>query len=137
MSELGGSDLSGIGFGIGVDRCVLACEAEGIELPQSQSLDLFLVPLSVVAKTAALKIAEVLRTSGLKVDLAYGDRSLKGGMKAADKSGARFSLVIGDDELSSDTATLKQMRTGESVSVKISSLSENIHELLGRHIGDR
>ena len=137
MSELGGSDLSGIGFGIGVDRCVLACEAEGIELPQSQSLDLFLVPLSVVAKTAALKIAEVLRTSGLKVVLAYGDRSLKGGMKAADKSGARFSLVIGDDELSSDTATLKQMRTGESVSVKISSLSENIHELLGRHIGDR
>ena len=90
-----------------------------------------------MAKTAALKIAEVLRTSGLKVDLAYGDRSLKGGMKAADKSGARFSLVIGDDELSSDTATLKQMRTGESVSVKISSLSENIHELLGRHIGDR
>lgn len=137
MSELGGADLSGIGFGIGVDRCVLACEAEGIALPQSLQLDLFLVPLSTQAKSASLTIAESLRAAGLKVDIAYGDRSLKGGMKAADKSGARFSLVIGEDELSSDLASLKEMKTGETLSVKISALSENIHQLFGAHIGDR
>lgn len=137
MSELGGADLSGIGFGIGVDRCVLACEAEGIDLPQSLLLDLFLVPLSIEAKTASLKMAESLRAAGLKVDLAYGDRSLKGGMKAADKSGARFSLVIGDDELSSDQASLKDMKTGEMLSVRINALTENIHQLFGNHIGDR
>jgi len=135
MEQLGGSALSGIGFGIGVDRCVLACEAEGIELPDRFVLDLFLVPLSPVAKSTALRLAERLRTSGLRVDIAYGDRSLKGGMKAADKSGARFSLVIGDDEIASDTAALKDMKTGESLSVKMSALEENLQEYFGQTIG--
>ena len=135
MEQLGGSALSGIGFGIGVDRCVLACEAEGIELPDRFVLDLFLVPLSPLAKSTALRLAERLRTSGLRVDIAYGDRSLKGGMKAADKSGARFSLVIGDDEIASDTAALKDMKTGESLSVKMSALEENLQEYFGQTIG--
>jgi len=135
MEQLGGSALSGIGFGIGVDRCVLACEAEGIELPDRFVLDLFLVPLSPVAKSTALRLAERLRKSGLRVDIAYGDRSLKGGMKAADKSGARFSLVIGDDEIASDTAALKDMKTGESLSVKMSALEENLQEYFGQTIG--
>ena len=135
MEQLGGSALSGIGFGIGVDRCVLACEAEGIELPDRFVLDLFLVPLSPLAKSTALRLAERLRRSGLRVDIAYGDRSLKGGMKAADKSGARFSLVIGDDEIASDTAALKDMKTGESLSVKMSALEENLQEYFGQTIG--
>jgi len=135
MEQLGGSALSGIGFGIGVDRCVLACEAEGIELPVRFVLDLFLVPLSPLAKSTALRLAERLRNSGLRVDIAYGDRSLKGGMKAADKSGARFSLVIGDDEIASDTAALKDMKTGESLSVKMSALEENLQEYFGHTIG--
>jgi histidyl-tRNA synthetase len=135
MEQLGGSALSGIGFGIGVDRCVLACEAEGIELSDRFVSDLFLVPLSPLAKSTALRLAERLRNSGLRVDIAYGDRSLKGGMKAADKSGARFSLVIGDDEIASDTAALKDMKTGESVSVKMSALEENLQEYFGHTIG--
>ncbi len=137
MAQLGGSDLSGIGFGIGVDRCVLACEAEGILLPDSYLLDLFLVPISAQAKGLALIVAEDLRKEGLRVDLAYGDRSLKGGMKAADKSGARFSLVLGDDELASDLASLKNMKTGESISIKISTLHENIAQFFQLKTGDR
>lgn len=137
MEQLGGAALSGIGFGIGVDRCVLACEAEGIELPSEFMLDLFLVPISTQAKAVALKLAETLRQGGLRVDLAYGDRSLKGGMKAADKSGARFSLVIGDDEIASDNAALKDMKSGESRSVKMSALKENLHQIFGRATGER
>jgi len=137
MAELGGAELSGIGFGIGVDRCVLACEAEGIALPSNFTLDLFVVPMSVETKTASLLLAEKLRESGLKVDLAYGDRSLKGGMKAADKSGARFSIVIGDDELASDLATLKNMETGAGTSIKISTLHEKLRDYFPETIGDR
>ena len=136
MEELGGAALSGIGFGIGVDRCVLACEAEGIELPDSFTLDLFIVPLSASAKSASVLLAEKLRSAGLRVDIAYGDRSLKGGMKAADKSGARFSLVLGDDELASNTVSLKEMKSGESLSVKMSSLNENVQDIFGRALGD-
>ena len=130
MAELGGAELSGIGFGIGVDRCVLACEAEGISLPESAALDLFIVPISPASKGASVLLAERLREAGLRVDIAYGDRSLKGGMKAADKSKARLSLVLGDDEVSSDTAQIKNMKTGESRSVKISTL----HQTLGENI---
>ncbi len=125
MAQLGGSELSGIGFGIGVDRCVLACEAEGIALPDSSALDLFIVPISSSAKGGAVLLAERLRSAGLQVDIAYGDRSLKGGMKAADKSRARFSLVLGDDEVASDLASLKNMKTGESRSVTISTLHDS------------
>ncbi len=125
MAQLGGSELSGIGFGIGVDRCVLACEAEGIALPNSSALDLFIVPISSSAKGGAVLLAERLRSAGLQVDIAYGDRSLKGGMKAADKSRARFSLVLGDDEVASDLASLKNMKTGESRSVTISTLHDS------------
>ena len=125
MAQLGGSELSGIGFGIGVDRCVLACEAEGIALPDSIALDLFIVPISSSAKGGAVLLAERLRSAGLQVDIAYGDRSLKGGMKAADKSRARFSLVLGDDEVASDLASLKNMKTGESRSVTISTLHDS------------
>ncbi len=130
MAELGGAELSGIGFGIGVDRCVLACEAEGISLPESAALDLFIVPISPASKGASVLLAERLREAGFRVDIAYGDRSLKGGMKAADKSKARLSLVLGDDEVSSDTAQIKNMKTGESRSVKMSTL----HQTLGENI---
>ena len=122
MAQLGGANLSGIGFGIGVDRTVLACEAEGVPLPDSYFLDLFLVPISERGKSMALSLAELLRTSDIAVDIAYGDRSLKGGMKAADKSGARFSLVLGDDESESTSLSLKEMQNGTMHSVTIASL---------------
>ena len=125
MAQLGGASLSGIGFGIGVDRTVLACEAEGVPLPDSYFLDLFIVPISESGKAMALSLAESLRGAGVAVDIAYGDRSLKGGMKAADKSGARFSLVLGDDESASAQSgnlTVKDMQNGSTHSVTIASL---------------
>jgi len=136
MAQLGGAELSGIGFGIGVDRCVLACEAESITLPDWLSIDLFIVPISSGAKESALMLAERVRKIGLIADVAYGDRSLKGGMKAADKSGSKFSLVLGDDELASDMAMLKNMKTGEQLSVKISTLHENVRKLFRSDMGD-
>ncbi|MEI6649681.1 MAG: histidine--tRNA ligase [Actinomycetes bacterium] len=123
MSELGGADLSGIGYGIGVDRVLLACEAEGIfeaNLPLTP-LDLFLVPIGAQAKRFVVPLLQNLRELGVRVDMAYGDRSLKGGMKAADKSGAVFSLVIGDEEMTSGQAQIKNMKTGQMQSIKIAT----------------
>lgn len=130
MSQLGGADLSGIGFGLGVDRILLACEAENIPLPQGFSLQLFIVPIGDVAKKSAATLAQNLRESGISVDIAYGDRALKGGMKAADKSGALYSLVLGDDEISSGKAQLKRMETGESISVTLGSLQAELAKIL-------
>lgn len=130
MSQLGGADLSGIGFGLGVDRILLACEAENIQMPQDISLDLYIVPIDARAKDSAVSLAHQLRSTGVSVDIAYGDRSLKGGMKAADKSGARFCLVLGDEEIASGSANLKNMQTGESFSVTLRTLREELARLL-------
>ena len=116
MSQLGGQDLSGIGFGIGIDRVLLACEAEDSLRNLLPKLDLFIVPIGEVAKEYCVKLLSQLRVAGLKVDLAYGDRGLKGGMKAADKSDARYALVIGDDEVDSSVGQLKLMSSGEIIS---------------------
>jgi histidyl-tRNA synthetase len=116
MSQLGGSDLSGIGFGIGVDRVLMACEAENSISDLVKAMDLFIVPIGEIAKEFSTRLVRDLRELGFSSDIAYGDRGLKGGMKAADKSGAVFALVIGDDEITSKTGNLKNMSTGENIS---------------------
>jgi len=123
MGEIGGQDITGIGFGIGLDRALLAVEAEELEIPISFASDLFIIPMGEAAKSAALKYAAELRSNGFKVELAFGDRALKTSMKAADKSGARYSLVIGETEISSGVVEVKEMSSGATNSVRLNSLA--------------
>jgi histidyl-tRNA synthetase len=126
MAELGGQSLSGIGFGLGVDRALLAAEAEGVINENAFVSDLFIIPLGDVAKEMAMKIASELRAAGKSIEIAFGDRALKGAMKGADKSGARYVIVLGESEISSATVELKEMKTGTTSSVKIASLINGI-----------
>ena len=128
MEQLGGQSLSGIGFGLGVDRALLAAEAEGVIGDDAFVSDLFIIPLGENAKTHALTIAASLRAKGKKVEIAFGDRALKGAMKGADKSGATHVVVLGDAEISSGTALLKEMKSGVETSVKIGSLFEALEK---------
>ena len=126
MAELGGQELSGIGFGLGIDRCVLAAQAEGISFDQEFTSDLFIIPLGDESKTSALTIAQQLRGSGLRVEISFGERALKGSMKAADKSGAAYVIVLGESEISSGTVELKEMSTGKTSSVTLASLQKHL-----------
>ena len=128
MSSLGGSDVSGIGFGLGVDRVLMACQAENCFPTSINQLDLFIVPITEKAKSLGFKLISDLRTAGIGCDMAYGDRGLKGGMKAADKSQARYALVIGDDEVVSGKCELKLMSSGEVISSSL-TVSELINRL--------
>jgi histidyl-tRNA synthetase len=123
MGEIGGQDITGIGFGIGLDRALLAVEAEGVVVPETFVSDLFIIPMGLSAKSAALKYAADLRAAGFKVELAFGDRALKTAMKTADKSGARYSLVIGDEEMASGIVEVKEMSSGSVNSVRLDSLA--------------
>jgi len=129
MSELGGQELSGIGFGLGIDRCVLAADAEGISFDQEFTSDLFIIPLGDESKTSALTIAQQLRSAGLRVEISFGDRALKGSMKAADKSGAAFVIVLGDSEIASGTVEVKEMNTGKTSSVTLASLQKHLQSV--------
>jgi len=124
MEILGGQALSGIGFGLGVDRALLAAQAEGVLVENQFSSDLFIIPLGDNQKSIALSLAAQLRLSGIRTEIAFGDRALKGAMKAADKSGSRYVIVLGDSEVASGTVELKRMSDGSTSSVKIEELQK-------------
>jgi histidyl-tRNA synthetase len=124
MEILGGQSLSGIGFGLGVDRALLAAQAEGVIKEDQFTSDLFIIPLGDDQKSDALLLASQLRAAGIRTEIAFGDRALKGAMKAADKSGSRFVVIIGDSEVASGIVELKRMSDGTTTSVKISELQK-------------
>ncbi|MGA0883420.1 MAG: histidine--tRNA ligase [Candidatus Nanopelagicales bacterium] len=121
MGSLGGADVSGIGFGLGVDRVLMACKAEKTLPLDINPLELFIAPITDEAKSFGFKLLSQLRDAGIKCDMAYGDRGLKGAMKAADKSGATYALVIGDDEIASGTCELKMMSSGNVITSTLTS----------------
>jgi histidyl-tRNA synthetase len=121
MGSLGGADVSGIGFGLGVDRVLMACKAEKTLPLDINPLELFIAPITDEAKSFGFKLLSQLRDAGIKCDMAYGDRGLKGAMKAADKSGATYALVIGDDEIASGSCELKIMSSGNVITSTLTS----------------
>ncbi|MGE2834369.1 histidine--tRNA ligase [Mycobacterium sp. SMC-4] len=129
MSQLGGKELSGIGFGLGVDRTLLALRAEGKTAAPAARVDVYAVPLGADAKVRLAVLAAQLRAAGVRVDMAYGDRSLKAAMKGADRSGAAIALVAGERDLEAGTVGVKTMATGEQVDVAIDTV---ITEVLSR-----
>ncbi|WP_225746884.1 histidine--tRNA ligase [Corynebacterium sp. Marseille-P4611] len=123
MAQLGGQDLSGIGYGLGVDRALLALEAEGITLDRVESrVDVFGVALGAAAKRTMSTLINDLRKAGISADMSFGDRGLKGAMKGADRAGARFALVLGEQELENSTVALKDLAAHEQHDVKVSDL---------------
>jgi histidyl-tRNA synthetase len=124
MEKLGGQSLSGIGYGIGVDRVLLACEAEGILLLPATQLSLYLVPLGEEARNFAIELLLNLRNQGIRCDMAFGERGLKGAMKSGDKSGAKYLAVLGEDEISSGQAEIKHMSDGLVTSVRLTKIAD-------------
>ncbi|MDT5153021.1 MAG: histidyl-tRNA synthetase [Mycobacterium sp.] len=129
MHQLGGKDLSGIGFGLGVDRTMLALKAEGKTVGATSAVDVFAVPLGDAAKLSLVKMVAELRARGVRADLAYGDRGLKGAMRAADRSGASVALVAGDRDIEAGTVGVKDLSTGEQVDVAADAV---VAEVLSR-----
>lgn len=131
MAQLGGQDLSGIGFGIGVDRTMLALEAEGLDPSAGGRVDVYGVALGSAAKSALVPLLAQFRREGTRADMAYGDRGMKGAFKSADRSGAAVTIVIGEDELASGTAVVKTMATGEQHPVPLDSVLDHVRGLIG------
>jgi histidyl-tRNA synthetase len=127
LSEaIGGPPLPGIGWALGVERTMLALEAEGVTIPEDDRLRAFVVPLGAAAKAWAVQTVGRLRAVGIASDLAYGDRGLKGAMKAADRSGARWAVVVGDRDLEAGVVQLKDLSNGEQTAVPLSDLLEKL-----------
>ncbi|KHO29257.1 histidine--tRNA ligase [Corynebacterium minutissimum] len=131
MAQLGGQELSGIGYGLGVDRTVLALEAEGISLDGvDERVAVFGVAMGAAAKKKMAVIINDLRKAGISADMSFGDRGLKGAMKGADRANARFALVLGDQELEAGTVALKDLAAHEQHDVPVGDVVKQLSQLV-------
>lgn len=108
VEDLGGPPTPGIGFAIGLDRTLLACDDEGVFPAPSPALDAFVVDTTGGAQ--ALAVTAELRAAGMRADRAYENRSMKSQMRAADRSGARYAVIIGSNELADGTVIVRPLR---------------------------
>jgi histidyl-tRNA synthetase len=116
IPDLGGPDLGGIGFGTGVERMLLAAVAH----ERGPSLDVFFVTLAPGVRVPAMRLAGALRREGISCDLDYGGRGAKGQFKQADRSGASYAAILGEEEISRGTIKVRDMSSGEEREVELS-----------------
>ena len=115
-----------VGFAAGIERLFLALDAQNVPLPDAPRPDAFVVALGEAAVRASVGLAETLRGAGLRVDIALGGRSVKAQMKAADRSGARFALVVGDDEIAAGTVSVRDLGASEQATVATGDLAAHV-----------
>ena len=129
VEQLGGPATPGIGFALGLDRTLLACDAEGVFAPRSSRVDVFVVDTTGGAHAADL--CAQLRRRGVRTDRAWDARSMKAQMKAADRSGAQLVAIVGDDEVAAATVLLRTMDDGSQRTVPRTAVVDDVLAVLG------
>lgn len=132
IEELGGPHVPSLGFGLGTGRLLMLLEAQGIELPKPAGCDIYIAPMGENASYEAAAIVADLRAGGIGAQTDVVGRSLKAQMKYADKIGAKYTMVLGDDEIASGKAKVKNMDSGEATEMDLADLADNFMEFLVR-----
>lgn len=129
VEDLGGPATPGVGFALGIDRTLLACDSEEVFQGASPQIDAFIV--DVVDGMTALRLADELRAAGFTVDRAYDGRSMKSQMKVADRSGARIAIIIGPDEAEAGNCTVRNLMTSEQSLVLQTEVVTHLASIVG------
>jgi len=122
ISDLGGPDLGGIGFGSGVERMLLAAASQETR----PGLDVFFVTLASEARVPAMRLAGALREDGISADLDYAGRGMRAQFRQADRAGASFAVILGEDELAQGVATVRNMASGEEQAVPVADGAKDL-----------
>lgn len=129
LEELGGQHTPSLGFGMGLERLQLVMEAQGCNFPEPSRPDLFIVAMGEKATLKAVEIAKDMRDEGFSVVYDLNGRSLRAQMKYADKLGAKFNVVIGDNEVENKVVSLKDMATGESSEINLDTFVNGFYSV--------
>ena len=129
IKQMGGPEVAALGFGMGVERLMLLLKNQNALLPEDSKCDLYIAPMGEKAALKATELCTLLREYGFEAQTDICGRGLKAQMKYADKIGSLYSVVIGDNELETDTCTIKCMATGETTQIKISNICEELLNL--------
>jgi histidyl-tRNA synthetase len=133
MAELlGGPHVPGVGFGMGLERVLIALDDERVEPPSEPPLDVYVVALSRDARVAATELVRGLRADGVSADMPYEERPMKAQLKMADRAGARFAAILGDEELAAGTIAMRRLADGEQAAVRRDDVAA--HVLAGRGV---
>jgi histidyl-tRNA synthetase len=130
IEQLGGPATPGIGFGSGIERVLLTCDAEGVFAAPDRRVDCFVV--DVTDGSVAVELTHRLRLAGLSADRAFDRRSMKAQMKAAGRSGARTALIVGDQEREDSTVTLRDLSTSDQQVVPVAEVVDQVRKVLDR-----
>ena len=130
LEELGGPHTPSLGFAMGTGRLLMVMQAQGIEIPAPPTCDIYVAPMGENASFEAAAIVADLRASGVSAQTDVVGRSLKAQMKYADKIGAKYTMVLGDDELNSKKAKLKNMATGETTEAGLDGFADSFMEFI-------
>ncbi|MBR2868021.1 MAG: histidine--tRNA ligase [Clostridia bacterium] len=132
VEELGGPHTPSLGFAMGTGRLLMLLEAQGIELPKPAACEVYIAPMGENAALEAMRLVSELRSNGISAQTDVAGRSLKAQMKYADKIGARYTMVLGDNEIEQGKANLKNMDNGEVTEVELNDIAETFMEFLIR-----
>lgn len=130
ISQMGGQSVESLGFAMGIERLMLVLKNQQKELPEPQSCDLYIAPLGEKASLKATELSAKLREDGFRIQTDICGRGLKAQMKFADKTGAKYTVVLGDNEIETDSAKLKDMQSGEITEIKLSSIVEDFSAII-------
>jgi histidyl-tRNA synthetase len=128
--EIGGPPLPGIGFGLGLDRTVLAMEAEGVAAASGARIAVYGVPLGAEAQRMMFVLVTELRRAGIGADMSFDGKKLKGAMRGADRSGAAYAVILGERDIAVGSAQVKDLSTGEQAAVPLDGLVTTLKERL-------
>src|SRR5690625_4893391 len=128
--QLGGPEAPGIGFGMGLERLLMALEAENISLPTERSLDCYVVAIGEEVQRKAVELVQQLRLAGISVDKDYKGRKIKAQFRAADRLSAKYALIIGEDELQKEIVNVREMETGEQEEVPLREIVTRMKEII-------
>lgn len=134
VEDLGGPDSPGIGFGMSIERLLLALEAEGLNFAIMDSLGIYVVAMGEAAKDKAVSFVSELRQNHISAEMDYLDRKVKAQMKSADRLNANFSVVIGDNEIETGKVSLKYLANGSQQEVTFEEIVQNYNEILAKAI---
>ncbi len=128
VEDLGGPATPGIGFAFSIERVIMALKAQGNVSLSEQALDCYLISLGEEAKKKNVELLYALRSAGISADIDYLDKKMKGQLKAADRLNARFTAILGEDELAQGQINVKNMETGEQQQLELSTFIQYMKE---------
>ena len=130
LKNIGGDDIPGVGFGLGIERLLMVLEAADIKFPSASLPDVVIVSMGEQAKRTSLQLLKELRSCGISAEMDDCYRNIKGQLKYADKRGAGFTLIIGDDELTSGSIKIRDMRSGEQKECGFTEITKVLDDMI-------